>query len=103
LTTPASCAKAYTFLSQIIDYGQPDLEKRYIFYKALAAVISMEGIDVVEVNLAGINLTHYRITAGPAAKLDLERRDCQVNGLVVSSDGRNTSEIVRSCCHHRVV
>lgn len=64
-------AKAYTFLSQIIDYGQPDLEKRYIFYKALAAVISLDGIDV-EVNLAGINLTHHRITAGPAAKLDLE-------------------------------
>lgn len=63
--------KAYTFLSQIIDYGQPDLEKRYIFYRALAAVISLEGVDV-EVNLTGLSLTHHRITAGPAAKLDLE-------------------------------
>lgn len=63
--------KAYTFLSQIIDYGQPDLEKRYIFYRALAAVLSLEGIDI-EVNLSGINLTHHRITPGPAAKLDLE-------------------------------
>jgi type I restriction enzyme R subunit len=63
--------KAYTFLSQIVDYGQPDLEKRYIFYKALAAVISLEGVDV-EVNLTGISLTHHRISAGPSAKLDLE-------------------------------
>ena len=67
----ANYCKAYTFLSQIIDYGQPDLEKRYIFYKALGAVLRLEGIDV-EVNLTGITLTHHRITAGPAAKLDLE-------------------------------
>jgi type I restriction enzyme R subunit len=67
----ANYCKAYTFLSQIVDYGQPDLEKRYIFYKALGAVLSMEGIDV-DVNLGGINLTHHRISAGPAAKLDLE-------------------------------
>ncbi len=34
-------------------------------------MLSLEGIDV-EANLAGINLTHHRITAGPDAKLDLE-------------------------------
>lgn len=63
--------KAYAFLSQIVDYGATDLEKRYIFYKALAAFLTLDGIDV-EVNLTGLALTHHRVTAGQGSKLDLE-------------------------------
>ena len=51
---------AYTFLSQIFDYGNSDLEKRAIFFKRLLPLLEFdrerEGID-----LSKVTLTHHSL------------------------------------------
>jgi type I restriction enzyme R subunit len=52
--------RIYTFLSQIIDYGNTDFEKRSIFYRALVRLLKFgrerEGVDLSEVKL-----THHHV------------------------------------------
>lgn len=52
--------RLYTFLSQIFDYGNSDIEKRAIFYKRLLPLLEFgrerEGID-----LSKVVLTHYNL------------------------------------------
>ena len=54
--------RLYTFLSQIFDYGNTDIEKRSIFYKVLLPLLEFgrerEGID-----LSKIVLTHHNLKA----------------------------------------
>lgn len=62
--------KAYAFLSQIIDYEDITMEKRYLFYRALGQYLHMEGTGV-EINLEGVVLTHHKLTKQDGTKLDL--------------------------------
>lgn len=52
--------RAYTFLSQIFDYGNTDFEKRSIFYRHLQRLLKFgrerEGVDLSEVKLTHHNL-----------------------------------------------
>ncbi|PCJ61508.1 MAG: type I restriction endonuclease subunit R [Rhodospirillaceae bacterium] len=52
--------RLYTFLSQIFDYGNTDIEKRAIFYKRLIPLLEFgrerEGID-----LSKVTLTHHHL------------------------------------------
>jgi type I restriction enzyme, R subunit len=52
--------RLYTFLSQIFDYGNTDIEKRAIFYKVLIPLLDLgrerEGID-----LSKVRLTHHTL------------------------------------------
>lgn len=52
--------RAYTFLSQIFDYGNTDFEKRAIFFKYLIRLLKFgrerEGVDLSEVELTHHNL-----------------------------------------------
>ncbi len=52
--------RLYSFLSQIIDYGNTDVEKRAIFYRRLLPLLvfgrEREGVD-----LTGIKLTHHTL------------------------------------------
>jgi type I restriction enzyme R subunit len=52
--------RLYTFLSQIFDYGNTDIEKRAIFYKVLIPLLDLgrerEGID-----LSKVRLTHHNL------------------------------------------
>ncbi len=56
----ATYLRAYTFLSQIFDYGNTDFEKRAIFFKYLIRLLKFgrerEGVDLSEVVL-----THHRL------------------------------------------
>jgi len=51
---------AYDFLSQIIDYGDTDLEKRSIFYKHLLPLIKEENLNE-PIDLSAVKLTHYKL------------------------------------------
>ncbi len=62
---------AYSFLSQIVDYDNPDLEKRYIFYRRLAAILTTPP-EIAVVDLTGIELTHHKIAARTPAALNME-------------------------------
>ena len=63
--------KAYSFLSQIVDYEDTLLEKRYMFYQALARSLEVVGTDV-DLNLDGLAMTHHRLSQQKGEKLDLE-------------------------------
>jgi len=56
----ASFVRAYDFLSQILDYGDTDLEKRGIFFKHLIPLIAEENRRE-EINLSAVLLTHYHL------------------------------------------
>ncbi|MET3351504.1 UNVERIFIED_ORG: type I restriction enzyme R subunit [Arthrobacter sp. UYEF1] len=66
-----SFIRAYDFLSQIIDYQDTDLEKRSIFYKMLARVISAENQDRTTVDLSEVVMTHYKLRKQEKADLKL--------------------------------
>tara|TARA_B100000029_G_scaffold155750_1_gene151102 strand:+ start:177 stop:431 length:255 start_codon:yes stop_codon:yes gene_type:complete len=72
--------RAYTFLSQIFDYGNTDFEKRSIFYRALVRLLKFgrerEGVDLSEVKLTHHSVRNrgqqnLRLSDEDAPKLDL--------------------------------
>ncbi len=52
--------RAYTFLSQIFDYGNTDFEKRAIFYKHLLRLLKF-GLERDTVDLSQVVLTHHNL------------------------------------------
>ncbi len=71
--------RLYTFLSQIFDYGNTDIEKRAIFFKRLVPLLEFgrerEGVDLTKVVLTHHNLKNLGaqkglLNAGEAIKLD---------------------------------
>lgn len=66
----ASFQRLYTFLSQIFDYGNTDIEKRSIFYKRVLPQLQFdrerEGID-----LSKVILTHHNLKKGGKRSLPL--------------------------------
>ena len=52
--------RVYTFLSQIIDYGNTDFEKRSIFYRALVRLLKF-GREREDVDLSEVKLTHHHV------------------------------------------
>ncbi len=55
-----SFVRAYDFLSQIVDYGDTDLERRSIFFKHLSPLIA-EDARTGEIDLTDILMTHYNL------------------------------------------
>lgn len=52
--------RLYAFLSQIFDYGNTDIEKRFIFYKRLISLLSF-GRERDTVDLSQVVLTHHTL------------------------------------------
>ena len=52
--------RAYTFLSQVFNYANTDLEKRAIFYKHLIRLLKF-GQEHDEVDLSQVVLTHHTL------------------------------------------
>src|SRR5436190_18157582 len=52
--------RLYTFLSQIFDYGNTDIEKRAIFYKRLLPLLEF-GREREGVDLSKVVLTHHTL------------------------------------------
>lgn len=62
--------KLYDFLSQVINYGQTDLEKRAIFFRLFARLIRQESIHE-SIDLSDVVLANIAHKAGATEKLDL--------------------------------
>lgn len=56
-----SFVHAYDFLSQIIDYGDTDLEKRALFFRHLLPHLHAVWDVNDPLDLSGVQLTHYRL------------------------------------------
>ena len=52
--------RAYTFLSQIFDYGSTDIEKRFLFFKCLVKLLEF-GRDRELLDTSQLKLTHHRL------------------------------------------
>jgi type I restriction enzyme, R subunit len=52
--------RMYTFLSQIFDYGNTDIEKRHIFYKRLLPLLEF-GRERDTIDLSKVVLTHHNL------------------------------------------
>ncbi|CAN5290392.1 DEAD/DEAH box helicase family protein [soil metagenome] len=65
-----SFIRAYDFLSQIVNYHDTALEKRSIFYRLLAPLISDENRDRT-IDLSAVKLTHYSLRPEEAEHLQL--------------------------------
>ena len=59
-TDLATYLRAYTFLSQIFDYGNTDFEKRAIFFKCLIRLLKF-GREREGVDLSQVKLTHHTL------------------------------------------
>ena len=55
-----SFVRLYDFLSQVINYGDTDLEGRAIFFRYLLPLLATERV-VAELDLSSVILTHYKI------------------------------------------
>jgi len=50
----------YTFMSQILDYGSTEIEKRFLFYKRLIPLLQF-GREREGVDLSSVKLTHHNL------------------------------------------
>jgi len=58
----ATFQRLYSFLSQILDYGNTDIEKRAIFFRRLLPLLEF-GRDREGIDLSGVKLTHHSLKA----------------------------------------
>lgn len=64
--------RLYAFLSQIFDYGNTDIEKRFIFYKRLIPLLDF-GRERDTVDLSKVVLTHHTLRNKGQQTLDLQQ------------------------------
>lgn len=64
--------RLYAFLSQIFDYGNTDIEKRFIFYKRLIPLLDF-GRERDTVDLSKVVLTHHVLKNKGKQALDLNK------------------------------
>ena len=63
--------RLYAFLSQMFDYGNTDIEKRFIFYKRLIPLLDF-GRERDEVDLSKVLLTHHTLRSGGRQPMSLD-------------------------------
>lgn len=73
-TDLATYLRAYTFLSQIFDYGNTDFEKRAIFFKCLIRLLKF-GREREGVDLSQVKLTHHNLKTRGKQNLNLSDKD----------------------------
>ncbi len=66
--------RLYAFLSQIFDYGNTDIEKRFIFYKRLIPLLDF-GRERETVDLSKVVLTHHTLRNKGQQALNLKEGD----------------------------
>jgi len=66
--------RLYSFLSQIFDYGNTDIEKRYMFFKRLLPLLGF-GRERDEVDLSKVVLTHHNLKNIGRQRLSLAEGD----------------------------
>ncbi len=70
----AAYQRAYSFLSQIFDYGSTSIEKRFLFYKRLTPLLEF-GREREGVDLSKVVLTHHNLKNEGQRRLDVSGRD----------------------------
>jgi len=79
--------RLYDFLSQIVDYSDEDLEAKYLFFRHLGPLIKPENRRL-PIDLAGLEMTHYKLQAGAAQSISLGGNPGGVKGFGGSGTGK---------------
>lgn len=58
----ATFVRFYEFISQIVDFEDPELEQLNVFAKHLYPLLRDERVDEDDIDLSELQLTHYRLT-----------------------------------------
>jgi type I restriction enzyme R subunit len=78
--------RMYSFLSQMFDYGNTDIEKRAIFYRRLSPLLEFgrerEGID-----LSKVTLTHHTLKKGGQQPLTIEGEGSKLQPITGAGSG----------------
>jgi len=67
----SSYVRLYAFLSQVFDYGNTDIEKRFIFYKRLIPLLEF-GRERDTVDLSKVVLTHHTLRSAGRQPINLK-------------------------------
>lgn len=70
----ATFVRLYTFLSQIFDYANTDIEKRSIFYKHLLPLLVF-GRERTDIDLSGVVMTHHALKIKARGSIALTAAD----------------------------
>ncbi|SDX22923.1 type I restriction enzyme, R subunit [Albimonas donghaensis] len=83
-----SYVSLYGFLSQVLDFGSTELEKRSIFYRLLTPLLEF-GRDRVVVDLGEVELTHHRLIKREDAAMALGAEPgAKLAGMTAVGGGR---------------
>lgn len=93
--------RLYSFLSQIFDYGNTDIEKRFLFYKLLLPLLAF-GRERDTVDLSKVTLTHHTLknigkqalTIGQGEKPKLPPMDGAGSGAAQDKEKGYLDEII---------
>lgn len=97
-----SFLRLYEFLSQIIPYNDPDLEKLFVFGKNLMPRLAEDGRKEMLTLDSDVKLTHYRLQKLGEQQLDLEKAEVvKLTGIGDAGTG-SAPEDVRVALHEIV-
>ncbi|MBT4822732.1 MAG: type I restriction endonuclease subunit R, partial [Lentisphaerae bacterium] len=80
-----SLTRYYEFMSQIVDYESPDLEKLSLYARHLAPLLREKTPEEDPIDLGSVQLTHYRLAKITEQNLEL-RDDVPGKGLYGGGD-----------------
>lgn len=79
--------RLYTFLSQIFDYQNTDIEKRAIFYRRLIPLLEF-GRERDEIDLSKLKLSHHTLKKAGTYALDLKKGEAEkLSGMTEAGTG----------------
>lgn len=91
----ATYLRAYTFLSQIFDYGNTDFEKRSIFYRCLQRLLKF-GLERESVDLSQVKLTHHNLKNRGKQSMHLTDEDADTLNPITEAGSGSVQEKVKA-------
>ncbi len=70
-----SLTRYYEFMSQIVDYDSPDLERLSLYARALAPLLELKTPGSDPIDLSSVELSHYRLSKLRQQSLSLAAKD----------------------------
>lgn len=84
-----SYTRFYSFISQLVEFESPDLERLNIFARYLMPLLKETPVEPEYIDLSNLEMTHYRITPVRQGKIELDNEESEgVEGSTAIGSGR---------------
>ncbi len=89
-----SLTRYYEFMSQIVDYDSPDLERLSLYARALAPLLELKTPGSDPIDLSSVELSHYRLSKLRQQSLSLAAKDGEdgLYGITDVGSGKSKSK-----------